>query len=1149
LDLHSRNAGVAAWLTPLLLVAVCVVGDAAAQTIAEKPPSGEVTAEVVQDRLKQVEESTNLDEATKGRLRELCQQALKDLETAKDWAAAAAQFEQKTVSAPEELTTVTAQLQALPRRPMALVPQASLLQLEQTLSEKESELKAKKEMLAECEAEPQRRASRRVEIPKLAVEATQRLAELDRQLQAPSGGDEPFEAAEVRKVALLARRKAMELELASYQKELKAYEARAELLPLRRDLMAAEIAMAEKELATWRVETNRQRQRDADNQLRRAQSEAEQADPATAALAKRTAALAERRKAVAQSIVKTTQQLEDANQKLAALKDQFTRIQGKVDAVGLTNAVGLLLRKQRETLPNLRTYRRALAARQASIGETQLELLQLEDRRSELANPDAVIAKELLDAGLNSRDGGSHELEAAARSALATEKEYVDALSADINAYFDKLVDLDSAETQLIEETERYAKYVDERVLWIRSAPAVDADTLPLAAQAAAWLVNPEAWLGLLLGLGRDVTANPFFPALFAIVVGPWIWSQRRLRRKVTAIGELADRANCCSMVPTFQAIAWSTVIAAFWPGVLLYVSWRLTAGAESSEFSKAVGGGLAYTAGVYLFVELFRQMCRGGGLAETHFDWPLSALRPLRSHLLGAVVLILPCAFVAMTMAWQENERWSDSLGRLNFIAAMLACGLLLQRLLRPTGSIYQAVFAARRTGWIHRLRLAWYPLAVTIPLALAMLAAVGYYYTSAQLARRLVTSAYILLGLTLLRSVLLRGVLVRRRKLAIAQARQRRAATNQADPKEATEASVPSAMPAPAEANLDLAAINAQTRHFVEYSLAVTGCLGIWLVWIDVLPALRIFNEIVLWQIAEQADPITLADLFQAILIFVTTVISAKNIPGLLQMTVLERLPLDAGLRYTIGAVSRYLIVVVGLVLGCHAIGLSWAKVQWLVAAVSVGLGFGLQEIFANFVSGLIILFERPVRVGDVVTVDDVTGVISRIRMRATTITNWDRKEFIVPNKEFITGRLLNWTLSDQVNRVVINVGIAYGSDTALAAELLMKVASGHPGVLDDPAPQVTFEEFGESTLNFVVRCYLPDLENRLRIIHDLHMGIDREFRGAGIEIAFPQHDVHIRTVLDQSGVLDRLLPRSADGPFPQENNPRDAGVRKAA
>ncbi len=112
-----------------------------------------------------------------------------------------------------------------------------------------------------------------------------------------------------------------------------------------------------------------------------------------------------------------------------------------------------------------------------------------------------------------------------------------------------------------------------------------------------------------------------------------------------------------------------------------------------------------------------------------------------------------------------------------------------------------------------------------------------------------------------------------------------------------------------------------------------------------------------------------------------------------------------------------------------------------------MGVGLGFGLQEIFANFISGLIILFERPVRVGDVVTIDDVTGVVSRIRIRATTITDGDRKELIIPNKEFITGRVLNWTLTDPVNRVVINVGVAYGSDTEQAAEILLKLAQDHP------------------------------------------------------------------------------------------------------
>jgi potassium efflux system protein len=226
------------------------------------------------------------------------------------------------------------------------------------------------------------------------------------------------------------------------------------------------------------------------------------------------------------------------------------------------------------------------------------------------------------------------------------------------------------------------------------------------------------------------------------------------------------------------------------------------------------------------------------------------------------------------------------------------------------------------------------------------------------------------------------------------------------------------------------------------------------------------------------------------------------------------LQRLPIDAGARYAVTTCFRYLITVVGLVLAFRTVGIEWSQYQWLVAAAGVGLGFGLQEIFANFVSGLIVLMERPVRVGDVVTVDGVSGVVSRIRMRATTVTNWDRQEFIVPNKEFVTGRLLNWTLSNAINRIVINVGVAYGTDTDSTRELLLHIARDNPMVLDDPAPLATFEGFGDSTLNFVLRCYLGQVDNRLEAIHAVHSEIQRRFAAAGIEIAFPQRDIHIRS-----------------------------------
>jgi potassium-dependent mechanosensitive channel len=463
-----------------------------------------------------------------------------------------------------------------------------------------------------------------------------------------------------------------------------------------------------------------------------------------------------------------------------------------------------------------------------------------------------------------------------------------------------------------------------------------------------------------------------------------------------------------------------------------------------------------------------------------------------------------------------------------------MLFSALFLERILRPSVGVFQEYLASRRGGWMDRLRYVWYPVTVLLPLFLAGLAATGYYYTSQQLAARMVVSVYMLLGLFLLGSFLLRWVQVNRRKLSMANARRRRAAL-QLQNNSGGDTASPTVATDSVKTEHDLAALNLQTRRLVEHSLALAGLFAIWFIWVDVLPALGFLNSVEVWKTTvnvtetvpgadnsaaftrtvQKTEAVTLAHLALAILVLSTTLIAARNIPGLLEMALLQHLPVDTGVRYAVATVSRYFITIFGTVFTCNTIGLGWSKVQWLLAAISVGLGFGLQEIFANFVSGLIILIERPIRVGDVITIGDVTGSVLRIRMRATTILDPDRKELIIPNKDVITGRVLNWTLSDQVNRVQIKVGIAYGSDTQRAAELLMHAAREHPLVLDDPLPQVTFETFGNSAMDFVLRCYLPNLENRSMVIHELHMAIDRAFRASGIEIAFPQQDIHVRTI----------------------------------
>jgi potassium efflux system protein len=234
-----------------------------------------------------------------------------------------------------------------------------------------------------------------------------------------------------------------------------------------------------------------------------------------------------------------------------------------------------------------------------------------------------------------------------------------------------------------------------------------------------------------------------------------------------------------------------------------------------------------------------------------------------------------------------------------------------------------------------------------------------------------------------------------------------------------------------------------------------------------------------------------------------------------------------MDYGAMYAISSITTYVITVVGVIVAFAEIGITWAKVQWLIAAMTVGLGFGLQEIFANFVSGMIILFERPMRVGDVVTVGDTTGTVTNIRSRATTIVDWDRKELVVPNREFVTGRIVNWSLSDSILRLTITVGAAYGSDTDLIKKTLLEIARLNPTVLTDPEPRAVFTEFGDSTYNYELRVFVPDTESYLLVRHDLNDAIKKAFEEAHIEIAFPQRDLHVRTV---------------EAPFPAQNGRSD-------
>jgi potassium efflux system protein len=388
------------------------------------------------------------------------------------------------------------------------------------------------------------------------------------------------------------------------------------------------------------------------------------------------------------------------------------------------------------------------------------------------------------------------------------------------------------------------------------------------------------------------------------------------------------------------------------------------------------------------------------------------------------------------------------------------------------------------------------------------------GYFYAARHLSEKLVVTIVLILLTILVRAMFVRWLMVAQRRLALLE-RQKREATEQEVEAEAQSASAAEQQQSKAKDDeTTILQISRQTRRLIDVITLFLPIGAMWYVWNDVLPALATLAETQLWGKAGET-PVTLGSVATALLVVVLTVVVTRNVPGLLEMIILRRLPLDRGVRFAITTLFRYTLVVVGTVFAFNEIGIGWAKVQWLIAAMTVGLGFGLQEIFANFVSGLIILFEQPIRVDDVVTIGDVTGDVAKIRIRATTIRRWDQRELVVPNKEFITGRLINWTLSDNVLRREFVVGIAYGSDISKAERILLEVAKANPMVLQDPKPVVVFKNFGDSSLEFELRVYIAGIDNYVPVWHGINCAINDAFKEAGIVIAFPQRDIHVHSV----------------------------------
>lgn len=688
---------------------------------------------------------------------------------------------------------------------------------------------------------------------------------------------------------------------------------------------------------------------------------------------------------------------------------------------------------------------------------------------------------------------------------LDSRKELLDQMNKQLGQQLTLTINLQLNQQQLARVSKSLQSTMQQQIFWVSSNKQID----------LSWIAGfPRALMQQIQSGGISMSLKNWkqhwieiVPATFVLwlVAGLMLWKRNTIQAKFDKLGKEVGQLRADTHYHTPKAIG--LILLRTIPGAMLISSIGMVfmySGLSSPSVIRELAFRMALA---YMAFGSMRRMLKPDSLAQLHFGYDSATTAHYR-HVLGQVwYTLLPLILIATLGELDPSRLATDVLGQFISLVSLLFLSYELFRGVRNRPHV------TKKSVWSS---ISAYTLGV-IPLVLVILLVFGYYYTSLKLSARMIDSFYLISVWILLYQTAMRGLSVAARRLAYRRAIAKRQQQQQVRAENGESGEVPLD---DKDQPITLEEINQQTLRLVNVALILIFAGSFYWLWSDLVTVITYLDSITLWHHtvgADSANPlleaVSLLDLLIGVVIATVTYILTRNLPGLLEVLVLSKLSLAQGTSYAITTILSYLITATGAIATLSTIGMEWNKLQWLVAALSVGLGFGLQEIFANFVSGLIILFERPVRIGDTITVSGFSGTVNKIRIRATTITDFDRKEIIIPNRAFVTERLINWSLSDTVTRVVLRVGVAYGSDLDLVKTLLLQAASENHRVMKEPDPTVYFLAFGASTLDHEMRFFVRELGDRNAALDELNRRIDHLFNENEINIAFNQVEVTLK------------------------------------
>ncbi len=1087
----------------LLFAAPLAAQDSVTPTPADAAPALDVAG--LEARLAAIEADTGIDDAVKASLRPKYQEAIAALKDADKNAAKAAAYRDALKTAPGQTADLQAKLRTLSsaENTAEVTASGSTAELQKEVESRRIALAELKTDLDQATTELARVKSRPIEIGARLPQARSELAKIKEQLASPdfaANATSPGRVAD--RIVLQAAQSKLASELEMLEQEQLSQSPREGLLEAESDLLTRQVANAGASLDALTVLVNRRLASEARQVVSQAGTAEGVAgdDKQTQALATAVQALAKEFEEVVGRLKEVSAEHDKITARKALLTREYAVIREQLSLGAASGSIVRALFVLREQLSSPRALALQTKELRASLGETRLAALRVEEK---IGNQAAV-----------EKQFAAHGSDAVTRL-LATRREVLAKLQSQYANLVRAMAALESDQVQYAEKASAVRANVQGQLFWVRSSPPVSASTLTDIPPGLKWLFSANHWVELENSLSDAVVGGPLFSGAIAIVLGALLFMRRWLRAALKQSGAKVRRISTDRYIFTGKALLYTALLALPVPILVFSATWALGQAANPSAWLREITRGLWLSGLIASALAFLAEVCRRGGLGEAHFGWPEAAVRRLRRATFWFGIIYIPALLVTAgsivgdSSLIGQSTQYLHSVGRISFILAHVWAVILLWKLLRPRDGILASFVHGHPGSLIARLRYLWFPLVIASPVALVGLALLGYLYSAIALSLELCVTLAVVAGGAILYALVLRWFTIPERKLALAEALAERRARQEASATlgDAEESGEVVSVELDEE-KLDLTAIGQQTRQLLRFLFALGVLFAVGLLWSQTVPIFSALDKV------HPVGGLSLLSLSLAALIIVVTLTAANNLPGLLELAVLRATKAEAGTRTAIITLCQYAVIAIGLALLFNVLNVDWAKFGWIAAALSVGLGFGLQEVVANFVCGIILLFERPIRVGDVVTVEGTTGTVTKIHMRATTIMNWDRQEFVVPNKNLITGTLLNWTLSTSLSRILITVGVAYGSDTAKARQILLAVAADNPRVLDDPAPLASFEEFADSSLTLRLRAYLPNVDDRIKTITELHAEIDKRFAEAGIEIAFPQRDLHLRS-----------------------------------